>query len=118
MLPVIIVLSSVLIAMPPAESLRPWCTFGSADVSSTCCSCRSAQVSVEDVSNKSSMLMRLLYVAAHMRTWYGKWGYGFGRSAFNHSREEYDRAMRAVHNAPLAGLLRDLEVRRDAVTGT
>lgn len=56
------------------------------------------------------MLMRLLYVAAHMRTWYGKWGYGFGRAAFNHSREEYDRAMRAVHNAPLAGLLKDLEV--------
>lgn len=75
------------------------------------------QVSVEDVSNKASMLLRLLYSAAHMCTWYGKWGYGFGRAAFNYGAEEYEAAVKAIHAAPLSALVKDMEVRGAAGSG-
>jgi hypothetical protein len=69
-----------------------------------------AQVSVEDVSNKACMLLRLLYPAAHGRTWYGKWGYGFGRAGFNYGPDAYQAAVEAVQGAPLASVLADCEV--------
>eukprot|EP00775_Hariotina_reticulata_P006176 gene6176-6414_t len=72
-----------------------------------CSLLRARQVSVEDVSNKNGMLLRVLHTAAFGTTWYGKFGYGFGRGSFNISREQYAAAVAAVWGASLASIAAD-----------
>ncbi|GFH18285.1 PHD-type domain-containing protein, partial [Haematococcus lacustris] len=67
------------------------------------------EVSVEDVSNKEGMLLRLLHTAAFGRTWYGKWGYQFGRAPYNIQAAHYKAAVQAVRDAPLVDLLMDFQ---------
>lgn len=40
---------------------------------------------------------------------YGKWGYDFGRSTYNWSREQYLASLDAVHYAPLQDIILDLQ---------
>lgn len=67
------------------------------------------EVSVEDVSNKNGMLLRVLHAAAYRSSWYGKWGYSFGRAAFGIDAVSYKHSIDAVHKAPLLALLGDYE---------
>lgn len=67
------------------------------------------EVSVEDVSNKHGMLLRVLHAAAYRSSWYGKWGYSFGRAAFGIDAVKYKHAVDAVHKAPLLALMADYE---------
>ncbi|KAK9867052.1 hypothetical protein WJX84_008430 [Apatococcus fuscideae] len=64
-----------------------------------CCILRARTVSVEDVSNKGGMELRVLHTAAHQQTWYGQWGYKFGRAGFNLSATAYHRSLSMVHRA-------------------
>ena len=38
---------------------------------------------------------------------YGKWGYNFGRAAFNLQQGDHQAAVEYVHRAPLLSLLHD-----------
>ena len=49
----------------------------------------------------------MLFTAAHGNTWYGRWGYGFGRGGYNLQRSNWDAAAAQLHGAPLADVLHD-----------
>ncbi len=53
------------------------------------------------------MELRVLFTAAHGSTWYGRWGYGFGRGGYNLQRANWDAAAAELHGAPLADVLHD-----------
>jgi hypothetical protein len=57
---------------------------------------------------QSGMELRVLHAAAHRTTWYGTWGYTFGRGDFNISRATWKKAMSFLHSCPLAPILVDL----------
>lgn len=42
------------------------------------------------------MELRVLHAAAKRHTWYGQWGYGFGRGAFNMSPAKVRRVCRRL----------------------
>ncbi|CAL8471780.1 g11322 [Coccomyxa elongata] len=70
---------------------------------------RAREVSVEDVSNKAGMELRVLHMSAYRNTWYGRWGYAFGRGGFGISRTTWRRAADAVHKTLLADVLADFQ---------
>lgn len=53
------------------------------------------------------MELRVLHTAAHGGTWYGRWGYAFGRGGFNIQLPAWRAAAAAVADAPLAALRAD-----------
>ena len=54
------------------------------------------------------MELRVLHTAAHQQTWYGQWGYKFGRAGFNLSATSYHRSLSMVHRAEVWPLLHRL----------
>jgi len=70
-------------------------------------------ISTEDVSNKSGMELRVLHTAATKMTWYGKFGYHFGRGAFNIPLVRWRKAAEQVHNASLDGIEHDAQALGD-----
>ena len=58
---------------------------------------------------QSGMELRVLHSAAYLQTWYGKWGYGFGRGPFNISKKTWKSTVTSVHNTPMASVLADFE---------
>lgn len=74
-----------------------------------CATLRAREVSVEDVSTKCGMLLRVLHTAATGRTWYGTVGYGFGRGSFGVTAREWQAAVKAVAGAKLEGLCADFD---------
>ena len=54
------------------------------------------------------MELRVLHTAAHQQTWYGHWGYKFGRAGFNLSATSYHRSVSMVHRAEVGPLLHRL----------
>ena len=64
---------------------------------------------MEDVSNKSGMLLRVLSPAAAGSTWYGKVGYSFGRGSYGIDAAQYRTAVRTVYGCELNALLQDFE---------
>ena len=78
------------------------------------CHCLCArEVSVEDVSNKAGMELRVLYAAATKYTWYGLFGYEFGRGGYNITSTTWSRAVDTVHDASLSSIEADLEAMED-----
>lgn len=67
------------------------------------------QITVEDVSSKFGMELRILNKVALGRTWYGQWGYEFGRGPFNINEDRWHRAAEHVSAASLDALLYDFE---------
>ena len=59
---------------------------------------------------QSGMELRVLHSAAYLQTWYGKWGYGFGRGPFSISRKTWKSTVTSVHNTPMASVLADFEI--------
>ena len=57
---------------------------------------------------QGGMELRVLHASAHRGTWYGRWGYGFGRGGFNMSRTTWRKAAELVAAAPLASVAADL----------
>ncbi|KFM23982.1 PHD finger protein [Auxenochlorella protothecoides] len=82
-----------------------------------CARLAATAISTEDVSNKGGMDLRVLHTAAHLSTWYGQFGFDFGRGAYNITREQWAEAARAVHAAPLRSLVDDFHCVDDAVVG-
>jgi hypothetical protein len=71
-------------------------------------------VSVEDVSSRGGMLLRILHTVAAGTTWYGRLGYGFGRAGFGIGPRDWEAAARAVSRAELSALAADFEGTDDA----
>jgi hypothetical protein len=74
-----------------------------------CVLLRARDVSVEDISAKNDMTLRLLHTAAYGHTWYGKWGYEFGRGSFAITQTAWHHAVNGVMRAPLNAMLKDFE---------
>lgn len=68
------------------------------------------KITVEDVSSKNGMELRVLYSIACGYTWYGgKWGFTYGRGPFNMTEYNWTSAWRHVAAATLSNLLYDFE---------
>lgn len=55
------------------------------------------------------MELRVLHMAAWRTTWYGRWGYAFGRGGFGIAKGTWRRAAESVSRVPLDALLQDFE---------
>ena len=75
---------------------------------SLCTLLRARLVTVEDVSTKSGLPLRVLHTLAHGSTWYGARGYAFGRGGFGISRHAFKRASDTMHKFSLGVLRADL----------
>ena len=64
-------------------------------------------VTVQDVSTKGGLPLRLLHGCAYGCTWYGSAGYGFGRGGFGTSRGAHKRALDALSKFSLQQLKQD-----------
>ena len=64
---------------------------------------------MSDFNLQSGMELRVLHAAAYQHTWYGKWGYNFGRGPFNISKKTWKSTVSSVHNTPMTSLLADFE---------
>lgn len=55
------------------------------------------------------MELRVLHAVAHQATWYGAWGYDFGRSPFNTTKTTWKATLKNVHGLPVAAILSDFQ---------
>jgi hypothetical protein len=67
-------------------------------------------VSVQDVSKKYGLDFRLLHAVAYGSTWYGRWGYKFGRGSFGVSEAAYSAAIALLQSLPLATISEHFEM--------
>ncbi|KAL3719620.1 hypothetical protein ACJRO7_004575 [Eucalyptus globulus] len=65
------------------------------------------KVTVEDVSRKRSMDLRLLYGVAYGHTWFGRWSYRFLRGSFGVKEHHYHQAMEFLGSLELVKVLED-----------
>ena len=65
---------------------------------------RARAVSVEDVSSRGGVALRVLHAVAHGETWYGRWGYGWGRAPHGGSRTAWAAAATTSRGARLPAL--------------
>jgi hypothetical protein len=65
---------------------------------------RARLVSVEDVSNKLTLELRVLHAIAYGKTWYGRWDYTHGRGPFNTSAADWATAASTAAKTPLHAL--------------
>lgn len=72
-----------------------------------CLSLRAKQVSVEDASKKHGKDFKLLHACAFGSTWYGSYGYGFGRGPFGYTRADHAAAVQALGRFSLDELKAD-----------
>lgn len=72
-------------------------------------------VSVEDVSEKSGMELRIAYLLAYGCTWYGLLGYGFGRGPYNITERRWVDAGTYVSSVNVSQLLYDFRGVEDRV---
>jgi len=67
------------------------------------------KVSVEDVSKKCSLELRLLHAVAYGESWYGRWGYKFGHGSFGITQQMYVKAIEAIREMPLTVMAQHFE---------
>ena len=53
------------------------------------------------------MDLRVLHAIAHGQTWYGRWGYAFGRGTHNLPLAQWEAAVRRLHKVQLTALWPD-----------
>ncbi|KAL7000804.1 hypothetical protein U1Q18_001954 [Sarracenia purpurea var. burkii] len=58
-----------------------------------CTTLQTRKISVNDTLKKKTMEMRLLLGVAYGQSWFGKWGYKFGRGSFGVTEHQYNRAI-------------------------
>ncbi|XP_065850081.1 PHD finger protein MALE MEIOCYTE DEATH 1 [Euphorbia lathyris] len=67
------------------------------------------KISVEDVSKKRSMDLRLLYGVAYGHPWFGRWGYKFCRGSFGVAEYNYSGAIEILSSLELDQIIHDLK---------
>ncbi|GMY05188.1 PHD finger protein MALE MEIOCYTE DEATH 1 [Fagus crenata] len=65
------------------------------------------KITVEDVSKKRSMDLRLLYGVAYGHSWFGKWGYKFCRGSFGVAEYNYNKAIEILSSLELDQIIQD-----------
>lgn len=75
----------------------------------TCNLLRAREVSVEDVSQKYGVEFRLLNPVACGKTWYGTFGYQFGKGSFGNTAATHRKAAELLRNFPLADVVHDFK---------
>ncbi|KAF8398869.1 hypothetical protein HHK36_014733 [Tetracentron sinense] len=63
------------------------------------------KVSLNDVSQKRSMDLRLLHGVAYGKSWFGHWGYSFGHGSYGVTQPMYQKAIEAIQGMPLCLLI-------------
>ncbi|KAK9272792.1 hypothetical protein L1049_003169 [Liquidambar formosana] len=72
-----------------------------------CTNLGTRKISVEDVSKKRSMDLRLLHGVAYGHPWFGRWGYKFLLGSFGVSENNYDRAIDFLSSIELDKIIQD-----------
>ena len=67
------------------------------------------KITVEDVSSKSGMELRIAYFLAYGQTWYGLLGYDFGRGPYNISQDRWRDAGTFISSIAISHILQDFE---------
>lgn len=70
---------------------------------------RARDITVEDVSSKSGMELRMVYLLAYGQTWYGLLGYRFGRGPYNITEKRWQDAGTFISSILLSQLLYDFQ---------
>lgn len=58
-------------------------------------------MSLNDASQKRGMELRLLHGVAYGESWFGHWGYKFGRGTYGITQPVYQKAIEAIQGMPL-----------------
>ena len=51
----------------------------------------------------------MLHAVAHQTTWYGQWGYEFGRGPFNINKTTWRATLKNVHALSMESILADFQ---------
>ena len=78
-----------------------------------CYQLRAREVSVEDVSQKYGVELRLLNPVSRGATWYGTYGYIFGKGSFGNTLMTHKRATELLRKFPLRQLRNDFVIVKD-----
>ncbi|XP_022879695.1 PHD finger protein MALE MEIOCYTE DEATH 1 [Olea europaea var. sylvestris] len=65
------------------------------------------QITVEDLSKKRKMDLRLLYGVAYGHSWFGRWGYRFFQGSFGVKEHNYTRAIDILSSLELDQIIND-----------
>ncbi|KAK4350259.1 hypothetical protein RND71_029572 [Anisodus tanguticus] len=68
---------------------------------------KTRKISVNDVSKKEGMDLRLLHGVAYGQCWFGKWGYKFGRGSYGVTEQKYEIAVQFLSSLGLNKILND-----------
>ncbi|CAN4086371.1 unnamed protein product [Withania somnifera] len=68
---------------------------------------KTRKISVNDVSKKGGVHLRLLHGVAYGRSWFGKWGYRFGRGSYGVTEQKYEVAVQFLSSLGLDKILND-----------
>ncbi|OVA04079.1 zinc finger protein [Macleaya cordata] len=72
-----------------------------------CNALRTRKITVEDVSKKRSMDLRLLYGVAYGHPWFGRWGYKFCQGSFGVTEHKYITAIDMLSSINLNNIIED-----------
>ncbi|KAK1361841.1 PHD domain-containing protein [Heracleum sosnowskyi] len=72
-----------------------------------CTNLHTRKITVEDVSVKRGMDLRLLHGIAYGRPWFGRWGYKFCQGSFGVTGEKYERAIELLSSLGLDQIIQD-----------
>ncbi|KAK9902436.1 hypothetical protein M0R45_001675 [Rubus argutus] len=72
-----------------------------------CINLRTRKITVEDVSRKRSMELRLLHGVAYGHPWFGRWGYKFCHGSFGVREHIYERALKILSSLELEKIIQD-----------
>ncbi|KAJ7964448.1 PHD finger protein family [Quillaja saponaria] len=75
-----------------------------------CTNLRTRKITVEDMSKKRSMDLRLLHGVAYGHCWFGRWGYRFCRGSFGVTEHKYNLAIETLSSWELDKIIQDFGV--------
>ncbi|XP_038891393.1 PHD finger protein MALE MEIOCYTE DEATH 1 [Benincasa hispida] len=74
-----------------------------------CTNLRTRKITVEDLSKKRSMDLRLLHGVAYGHPWFGRWGYRFCRGSFGVKEHHYSRALEILSSLELDKIIHEVD---------
>ncbi|XP_020083265.1 PHD finger protein PERSISTENT TAPETAL CELL 1 [Ananas comosus] len=66
-----------------------------------CVALRARKISLIDNARKGNMELRLIHGIAYGGTWFGRWGYKFGRGTYGLDQQMYQNSLAALQSLPL-----------------
>lgn len=67
------------------------------------------EVTVQDVSRKHGIDLRILHSVMHAKTWYGEWGYNFHKGSFGCTIEMWKQSVEIVNKLTIKELQKELD---------